>query len=385
MKKILVLFLILFCFCTRQKDSDIAEIDVLRAPKKEIGNLSEIADDINFIALETTDSSLIGRIITFKVRGNYFYVATMEDILCFSKSGKFVFKFSKKGRGPGEYNYIGDFDVSPENNLLAVSFSSKIFLYEKTVNGYSFLNDVTLSYSLQNINFVGSDNNILVQYSNVDGTKPFSMELINIKGERLASWPNYMGFKLKDGMGVVSLWENISFFKDGDIYRKELQNDTLFRLTGENKLDPFLVFNTGKKRLTPEARSDGNYYSEHLNEYFILRKIFCSDKFLYYSFNFKKRHSYKIIYNLETKRSFEIPQKEGLIDDIAGGVSFDPQYGNEGDFYMWVDPITLKSYVSSEAFINSNVNNPQKKSELKKLADSISEFDNPVLVIANVR
>ena len=70
---------------------------------------------------------------------------------------------------------------------------------------------------------------------------------------------------------------------------------------------------------------------------------------------------------------------------MSQGISFDPQYGDEGDFYMWVDPITLKSYVSSDTFINSKVNNPQKKAELKKLTDSISEFDNPVLVIANIR
>jgi hypothetical protein len=232
---------------------------------------------------------------------------------------------------------------------------------------------------------VGPGNNILVQYANADGSKPISMELINLKGEMLVSWPNYMGFKSKDGIVVVTTGENISFFKDGEIYRKELQNDTLFRLTGENRLDPFLVFNTGDKRLTPEARSDGNYYSEHSNEYFIVNKIFCSNTFLYYSFNYKNRRSYRIIYNLETKKSYEIPQKEGLNDDVAGGISFDPQYGDEGDFYMWVDPITLKSYVSSDTFINSKVNNPQKKAELKKLTDSISEFDNPVLVIANIR
>jgi hypothetical protein len=46
-----------------------------------------------------------------------------------------------------------------------------------------------------------------------------------------------------------------------------------------------------------------------------------------------------------------------------------------------MDAMTLKKYVISEDFENALVKDPKKKSELKKLADSLNETDNPVLII----
>ncbi len=49
--------------------------------------------------------------------------------------------------------------------------------------------------------------------------------------------------------------------------------------------------------------------------------------------------------------------------------------------FSFVDAITLKKYVASEDFKNAQVSDPKKKNELKKLADSLNETDNPVLII----
>jgi ParB family chromosome partitioning protein len=46
-----------------------------------------------------------------------------------------------------------------------------------------------------------------------------------------------------------------------------------------------------------------------------------------------------------------------------------------------VEAITLKKYVAGEDFKNAQVSNPKKKNELKNMADSLSETDNPVLII----
>ena len=45
------------------------------------------------------------------------------------------------------------------------------------------------------------------------------------------------------------------------------------------------------------------------------------------------------------------------------------------------DALTLKHYVNSEDFRNAKVSYPEKKEELKKLADSLDETDNPVLIV----
>ena len=43
--------------------------------------------------------------------------------------------------------------------------------------------------------------------------------------------------------------------------------------------------------------------------------------------------------------------------------------------------MTLKNYVAGEEFKKAIVKYPEKKEELRKLADSLKETDNPVLVM----
>ncbi|MZP67102.1 MAG: hypothetical protein GT597_13230, partial [Bacteroidales bacterium] len=45
----------------------------------------------------------------------------------------------------------------------------------------------------------------------------------------------------------------------------------------------------------------------------------------------------------------------------------------------------LKEYVASENFKNSKPLYPEKKKELEKLADSLKETDNPVLVMVRLK
>jgi hypothetical protein len=78
--------------------------------------------------------------------------------------------------------------------------------------------------------------------------------------------------------------------------------------------------------------------------------------------------------------------KVKLPDDIAGGPDFTIEYINKsycsgGRLFSFVDAITLKNYVASKGFNNSLAKDPKKKNELKKLADSLNETDNPVLIV----
>lgn len=48
--------------------------------------------------------------------------------------------------------------------------------------------------------------------------------------------------------------------------------------------------------------------------------------------------------------------------------------------FSMVDAITLKNYVTGEDFKNARITD-SKKEQLKKLAESLTDIDNPVLVI----
>ncbi|HQB37467.1 MAG TPA: hypothetical protein PLI41_07990, partial [Bacteroidales bacterium] len=51
----------------------------------------------------------------------------------------------------------------------------------------------------------------------------------------------------------------------------------------------------------------------------------------------------------------------------------------------WIDANKLKEYIASENFKNSKPLYPEKKKELEKLANSLKETDNPVLVLVSLK
>jgi hypothetical protein len=383
MKKIL--FLLALFFYVQISNCQPDKIDALSYPKSSINNISDIATDIEYIPLETTPNSIIGRIINVKVRNNFIYVATVDNkIFCFNSSGKYLFNLAKAGRGPEEYSYCSTFDVNESNSILAVLGTKEIVLYNQVSNGFNFLKRINLNESPQLINFIGQNDNILLQYSNTYGTNPISKELINLKGETLLSWPNSMKFQIQEKIMVLSRYENTSFNFKNDLYLKEVGNDTIFKFNG-NKLDPVLIFDTKNKRVSPEVRSNPKYYADHMYEYYILQKFFGSERFIYYTAAFNKDYNIVGIYDQVKKTRYAVPGKEFLKDDISGGVNFEPQYCNNGTFYSWIDAITFKNYSSGEIFNKTKVKNSVKHESLKNLAQKITENDNPILIAAKIK
>ena len=121
------LLIIIFCSCggestykTANTDS-VLVIDLLSEPESKVTKLSEFAEDVEYIPLQTTDSSLIGGVVNKIVTtDNSIYILNNNVILCFDIDGKFLFKLDKQGRGPEEYMYISDFDVSSDNKILTI-------------------------------------------------------------------------------------------------------------------------------------------------------------------------------------------------------------------------------------------------------------------------
>ena len=76
----------------------------------------------------------------------------------------------------------------------------------------------------------------------------------------------------------------------------------------------------------------------------------------------------------------------GLYNDIDGGPRFFPtSMENDSTMGMWVDALDFKNHVASDDFKNNEVKFPEKKLELQELADSLTEFDNPILILARFK
>ena len=78
-----------------------------------------------------------------------------------------------------------------------------------------------------------------------------------------------------------------------------------------------------------------------------------------------------------------------LINDLDGGIPLERlnyYYENDKEYLTsLIDPLDLKTYTSSNEFIHTTPKYPEKKKELEKLAASLKETDNPVLVFVRLK
>lgn len=126
-------------------------------------DLKEIAD-VEYVALETTDSSMMGLCVTFQISDKY--IATRDitrgDIFFFTRSGKFIRKISRIGNGPEEYLSLIDavMDFNAEECF--------VFDYQREkINVYSFEGVFKRSFPWRVKNFspcYNYDDNYLIGY-----------------------------------------------------------------------------------------------------------------------------------------------------------------------------------------------------------------------------
>ena len=78
--------------------------------------------------------------------------------------------------------------------------------------------------------------------------------------------------------------------------------------------------------------------------------------------------------------------EQGLTNDLDGGVNFWPRtIINDSTFVSWIEASKLKEYIASNEFKESNPKYPEKKEELEKLANSLKDTDNPVLMLVRLK
>ena len=82
--------------------------------------LSEIAESIQYIPLESNSESFIGQIKQIKIFGDRIYVLDSKNnkIVIFNKKGKYLNKIEAVGKGPKEYIKIGWIDISNSDSCL---------------------------------------------------------------------------------------------------------------------------------------------------------------------------------------------------------------------------------------------------------------------------
>lgn len=135
------IYLLLFCLvisaCSRESSRESRSYQHIDASfsKEMTLKLSDFAESIQLIPLQTNEESLINKVGKIIVKNNRYYIGSAsmrtDKILVFGEKGNYLYKLDKKGQGPDEYLEIEDFDVMENSNLLVLSHSDpRMYIYD---------------------------------------------------------------------------------------------------------------------------------------------------------------------------------------------------------------------------------------------------------------
>ncbi|MGE0091782.1 MAG: 6-bladed beta-propeller [Bacteroidales bacterium] len=136
MNKLFIFIFLVVAACTGPNtthNTSLNVIDVAGSLNSErVVNISEIADTVEYIPLETTNESVVGKIFNDKVffeRGVFYIALYNGNITMFDEKGEFLISFCRLGRGPEEYDQFYDIDVDHITGNIHVQSFNKINEY----------------------------------------------------------------------------------------------------------------------------------------------------------------------------------------------------------------------------------------------------------------
>ncbi|MFA8433914.1 MAG: 6-bladed beta-propeller [Marinifilaceae bacterium] len=356
-------------------------------------NLSALAEDIQYIPLETNDDSYLGRIRDVIVTDQFIFTHSSDAVMQFNRAGKFIRKVGAIGKGPGEYARVYHLSVNQELQRVYVSAGGR----QKLVV-YDFLGNYIEEFPVPDQPGMAFDwidsTSFLLHVRNPQGEKEikaisFGVELDSIKG-----FTNHERFTVH-GNGVFWMIPDRYFYHyQNKLHFRKLYGDTIFTCASPTEMKPIYKLELGEKFIPVEKRIEyvedmkryQNYAGKYLNPI-----VYESEKWLFVScmsFDYKG----KIITGLYDKVNKEFYSVQtasgsyGLLNDLDGGQTFWPKRIYQDKYLCnWRNASAFKESFQKEDFQWGNAVSQQKQDELKELVSHVKSEDNPIVVVATLK
>ena len=377
--------IMLLVFCCSFESKKVVYLIAPDFSKVTSIGLKDLATEVIYIPLE--NKFLIGNISILKLAGNRIYTfSNAGSIQVFDIHGKYLNSICKKGGGPEEVSIIRDFTVDQIKNEIYVldNFKVKIF----SLSGKH----------IRTIEIPDKEHFNKIKF--FDG-KIFLFDFFSF-GQAKYNWLDFDAFNhvgsgklnpFKSFESNIALNTDLYFQGKDQLFYFDCLNDTIFEIRSSG-YEPAYLFTKGAYRMVPDdMKSDATYRSMKAK---LLRSVNKSGNYLvlnYLSFSDKK--NLLCIYDEKEQKFFIVDSKpsgdltRGIENNWDGCVPFLPitsgDYGPENYLVGWTDAYKFKAHVASDAFKNSTPKYPEKKKELEKLANSLNENDNPVLMLVKLK
>lgn len=379
------------CSSQSQKESNVnfekkETTFFINLPKTEENKLrvSEFADTVVYIPLETNSNSLLRRVRQIQIINNHILVNDGNKLLLFSMDGKFVRQIGKKGKGPGEYLIIFDFGVI--SDTIFISSTGKRSLIKYSING-EFIEEVLTPDRHEMSWFDITPEKNFVEYSGLNSGRLYvfdenlsKVDTVTLDFDAPENPPPFM---ISD-----SYDHSFQYGSENKFLFTSYMSDTIWDISNGLKKAAY-VLNLGDKILPAEYRierlqGDTERFLKVAAPYQKI-KLVETPSFL---FLFQKSwtegdinstYIYDVAEN--TIRKFKTPY---IFDDLVGKINLVPCYSSNNCILAAINPFELMEQLknkSNKAKTGEDTPSPLWIEQMKK----INEDDNSILVIMPVR
>ena len=386
-KIVTITFLLIgICFSCRNKNEAIkgettdSGFNVIRLdPEQKIDDnflISHLTDSIEYIPIETTDNTIIGRIGKIVHWNSNFYVLDRltETIFCFDNKGKFLNKLQKKGLGPDEYYSITDFCVSKSGELWVYSSAQAFLKYDITNN--QLLKKIPTKIVAETFWIDSNDtiNTFIGGLPNASVFKDFPNQyaFIRLHNQKIIS--KLMPYKYHDELRMKPFSNNIlSVSRDSislyDYYDNKVYTIINGQLKPQYKISYLDDEYTVSLNNTPERNKE---ILKHINQ-LELFDLIINDNIIWIKYSFKNRIC-SMVYLRKEKISYNIGSI--IIDDLNNYLSLPtPSCADyQGNLIGYVDPMVFKSCIIDKS-----------TQRLKGLKVKLRGTDNPIIIKINMK
>ena len=393
MKHYIKLFLLLSIFTTACKHKNQPRFDEVVKIKIELKksnqtDVSQILKNIELIPLETTEKSVFGEVKRIRANDSYLYILDYNNnpIKMFNKkNGKFVSEIGHKGAGPGEYVQITDFLINNDTIYIFAWNGNKKWIRYSSDN--QFLYETSMSFPFSEICLIG-DNRYIVHVGNGTVSTESDYYLYNID-KNFGVLSKLMPKKSPEDINFPIQQNHFSKTEEHILYIREYC-DTLFTISQDFTIHPKYHLDFGNNWCTKQFLKeyydkpffeiynaiDKNEFVKHVNVWETNTQLIISYIIQHEIPLGKRGYDYLSIYFKETG---EIYNYKNSRENILTKLIIRP---------YWADDSQITGLISSEELLDiADEISPDDPfaQKIKKCAEQINEFANPILVMCRFK
>ena len=346
----------------------------------QTAKLSQQAEKITYIPLETHPKGLIGRVYKIEYANNHLFIQDDQNtIFVFTDQGKYRSTINFHGKGPGEFVNISDFTIDPDHQEVLILAGSKILRFDFNAKfKEQFLCKVataTIGY-LKDLYVVHTPMNY--QETGPEGTS-VSMVFFDRTGKRVGDYKSLLPNKLGENSRYL-VYSYFQRFENHLLFREPFDN-TVLRIDENMKVAPYILIDLGKKKIPQELYDDPENYRANRGKYVEFAQILELKTSILLRFLYQDKLRTGMFKPAKsTYTGFQTSSGEPGIENDLTNLPFKP-LGNSisGDLISCYNAIDLIG--KSANLKTKSINGCQIKSSV----GTIGNNDNPIIEIVTLR